>query len=623
MNNMENEEISNSNPTSSASTSNTATTAGTSVDNVVEPLNGILSIEQIKIHKKKFDEFVNEKYVTKDPKTSKIINRNLYDEIFKLFKNDLSCSLTHNQKYYYKTVSDFEIMVKADGSEVLAKRCYARSRVTTGEKKQKDKSRYTIQEVATVENIFDILFQVHSVSNGHCGINKTMDLMQNRYSCIPRDLISKFINLCSICNMKHTQSVQPRLTAIRTNQLWERTQIDLIDMRHNKCDGYQYICHLEDHFSKFHVLWPMKNKSADEVAQGLRERVFPYFGLPSIFQSDNGLEFKNATIRTLIENWDGDCKIIYGRPRHPQSQGLVEQANGTTQRMLAATVSQNIIMNQINQSSKSEYKWPYLLPQIMFNLNTQRHSAAKATPYEIVFGKNVNVGCIKQIEDKSDSADYEDDDSENNPIGDLILDNVDEDESDDNDCDDESNDENDENEDTVFNNSTVQSKNLRARVSALQEKNVEVMERKHNRKRNKRTLEFEEGDFVTVLKPRVDRGGSDMPRLPGQIIKKSGEKDIFYKIATVYGILDVQYRVYDLEIYHGIILEKDINKNITISLREATLKSNIRTDLPEPIINCNCNGKCTGDGRCKCFKANVKCSSHCHVKSKCKICINL
>jgi hypothetical protein len=48
------------------------------------------------------------------------------------------------------------------------------------------------------------------------------------------------------------------------------------------------------------------------------------------------------------------------------------------------------------------------------------------------------------------------------------------------------------------------------------------------------------------LKPRVDRGGSDMPRLPGQIIKKSGEKDIFYKIANVYGILYVQYRVYEV-----------------------------------------------------------------------------
>ena len=84
----------------------------------------------------------------------------------------------------------------------------------------------------------------------------------------------------------------------------------------------------------------MEHKSAIEVVEGLEGRVFGYFGLPYILQSDNGKEFKNVLMANLIESWDGECTLIHGRPRHPQTQGLVEQANGTMERMIAAMITQ-------------------------------------------------------------------------------------------------------------------------------------------------------------------------------------------------------------------------------------------------------------------------------------------
>jgi len=59
--------------------------------------------------------------------------------------------------------------------------------------------------------------------------------------------------------------------------------------------------------------------------------------LPKILQSDNGTEFKNKELKELINGWDqGRCTIVHGRPRHPQSQGKVEQSNRTLSEMLAA-----------------------------------------------------------------------------------------------------------------------------------------------------------------------------------------------------------------------------------------------------------------------------------------------
>lgn len=162
---------------------------------------------------------------------------------------------------------------------------------------------------------------------------------------------------------------------------------------------------------------------------------------------------------------------------------------------------------------------------------------------------------------------------------------------------------------------------IRDTVRDNQEKAAKKMQEKHNKKRNKRTLEFAVGDKVSVLIPRIDRGGSDLPRLPGIIRRVSNEGE-FYEIVTEHGILKDCLRACDLEMYYGLLsfeLSAITNK---ISLREASKKTNKRDrDLTEIEISCQCNGTCSG-GKCKCFSLGVKCNSHCHIKSVNKCCKN-
>ena len=80
----------------------------------------------------------------------------------------------------------------------------------------------------------------------------------------------------------------------------------------------------------------------------------------------------------MIASWDGDCKIVYGRPRHPQSQDLVEQANGTVENMIGAA------MEQYNTKS-----WAKLLPKIAYNLNTSKSSTMKFMPYNYLVFINI------------------------------------------------------------------------------------------------------------------------------------------------------------------------------------------------------------------------------------------
>ena len=95
---------------------------------------------------------------------------------------------------------------------------------------------------------------------------------------------------------------------------------------------FKWIGHAIDHFSKYHILFPLLSKEGAEVAMNLIKYVFSYFGLPYLLHCDNGREFVNE----VVEKWPGECQIIHGKPRSPWVQGLVERTNACVESMIAA-----------------------------------------------------------------------------------------------------------------------------------------------------------------------------------------------------------------------------------------------------------------------------------------------
>ena len=125
-------------------------------------------------------------------------------------------------------------------------------------------------------------------------------------------------------------------------------------MRHLPDGDYKWICHAIDHWSKFNFAFefPIETKEAESVASVFETYIFPYFGVPKIFQSDNGKEFVNSVIERLLHSWSTDIQIIQGRPRHPQSQGVIERAHRTLEQKLATQL-------------ESTRQWSKLLPHII------------------------------------------------------------------------------------------------------------------------------------------------------------------------------------------------------------------------------------------------------------------
>ncbi|CAF2086643.1 unnamed protein product [Rotaria magnacalcarata] len=225
------------------------------------------------------------------------------------------------------------------------------------------------------EKIYEKIYECH-IAVGHSGRDKTWAEIKTRYAGIPQQTISIFINMCDVCQTRRSFPKATSGKPIISVGFLTRLQVDLIDMRSMKHDGFNFIMHAKDHFTKFSWLFALPSKEAHHVALHLRN-LFYTFGPPKILQSDNGKEFVANIILDLKLNWL-DLIIINGRPRHPQSQGLVERANAVVQKMLGKWLETNKSLD-----------WPQGLGSVMLAMNNCISQSTKKTPYEMVFGQSV------------------------------------------------------------------------------------------------------------------------------------------------------------------------------------------------------------------------------------------
>ena len=85
---------------------------------------------------------------------------------------------------------------------------------------------------------------------------------------------------------------------IRSQNVGERVQVDLIDMRNSPSGKYKWILHTHDQKSRFQTLWPLVDKSAPAVAEVMTYWLAAGHQM-KIWQSDNGGEFRGAPLTLM------------------------------------------------------------------------------------------------------------------------------------------------------------------------------------------------------------------------------------------------------------------------------------------------------------------------------------
>ena len=141
-------------------------------------------------------------------------------------------------------------------------------------------------------------------------------------------------------------------------------------------EGFDHVLVLEDRFTRFCTLYPMRGAEATTMARNL-EKFITIFGFPTIWASDNGPEFKNRLVEALCHVYD--TKKEFSLAYHPQKQGSVERKNRT------------LIQELAKKCLQFGTKWSKHLKWIEFALNSTPHRALGRSPYAIMFGRDPRV----------------------------------------------------------------------------------------------------------------------------------------------------------------------------------------------------------------------------------------
>ena len=88
-----------------------------------------------------------------------------------------------------------------------------------------------------------------------------------------------------------------------------------------------------DHLTRFAVLLPVRNKTAETVANAIIERIISIFGPPETLHNNHGPEFENKVIYQLQQI------LAYKKPRttpyRPRGNSVSERVHSTMHSMLA------------------------------------------------------------------------------------------------------------------------------------------------------------------------------------------------------------------------------------------------------------------------------------------------
>ena len=221
-----------------------------------------------------------------------------------------------------------------------------------------------------------ILRLVHDdVLAGHPGKERTLNAARRRYYWPTLRVDTEaYVSNCVKC-AQHKGTVPkpaPILEYPPPERPWDVVAMDLLQLPASY-QGSKYLLVCVDHFSRFVVLAPLKDKTAGVVAQALITHLFCPYSTPRVLLSDNGSEFRNALIAEICKQYN--IKQAFTVTYHPASNGLVERANRKILEVLRPVVGGLLDT------------WEDWLAHVAASINGSVCESTGKSPYYILYGK--------------------------------------------------------------------------------------------------------------------------------------------------------------------------------------------------------------------------------------------
>ena len=134
---------------------------------------------------------------------------------------------------------------------------------------------------------------------------------------------------------------------------------------------------LQDHFSKYVVVYVVKDQTARTAAKILRNGYLGLFSTPAYLVSDQGKAFTGHVITHLCELYG--VQKLRTSPYHAQTNGQVERINQMIIRMIG----------KLEEDRKA--CWSEHLPELLLAYNATCSAVTRYSPYYLLFSRRPRI----------------------------------------------------------------------------------------------------------------------------------------------------------------------------------------------------------------------------------------
>lgn len=225
----------------------------------------------------------------------------------------------------------------------------------------------------------DFIWKTHC-QLAHIGKHKLVALVRKQifHPSITK-IIADLCQSCSHCQLYKVSSqlISPPVIKIKSRYPFDLIAMDLL-MFERSSAGNMVALVIVDHFSKFVMIVPLKDKKSASVCRALNTQIFPsMIRLPSRVLTDNGPEFISKEFEDSLKAYN--IAHVNSTRYRAQGNGAVERVNRTIIEFLKGTVQEN------------PKDWDVAMAKAVIIYNNTWHAVIRETPVNCILAKSHNI----------------------------------------------------------------------------------------------------------------------------------------------------------------------------------------------------------------------------------------
>ena len=191
-----------------------------------------------------------------------------------------------------------------------------------------------------------------------------------------RKQCDEIVGTCHACLQYSTKrgGFHP-IRSLQADGPWDHVAMDCAVAMPLSRHGNTAILILVDVSTRFVVARALPDTKQHTVARCLFE-IFTLFGPPKVLQSDNGSEFVNKVLKSLVQAAGVDHRWVAAY--NPRANGLAERTVRTIKMALKKKLAGSLD------------RWDEALPGATFTINTKDHALTKTAPFTLFFARGAS-----------------------------------------------------------------------------------------------------------------------------------------------------------------------------------------------------------------------------------------